>query len=74
MNTDSISNFCEAKNRKCRCIAPPMGTPFQTDGIYSWEYGMGCIIVFHGCGTTWCGNEKEFDARFQRLDRNAEQP
>lgn len=66
---ESTSDYREIKEKKiCRCFAPPMGTPFEKDGIYRWDYGIDCIIVFHGCGTSWCGSEIEFAARFQRLN------
>ena len=65
------SNNKLREKRACKCFEPPMGTPFETGGIYRWDYGRGCIIVFHGCGVTWCRSETEFDAHFQRLDGNA---
>ena len=57
--------------RICRCVAPPMGSLFDKDGIYRWDYGLNCIIVFQGHGSPWCGSEDEFAKRFRRLRRKA---
>lgn len=73
MKMESTGNVREAKRwKECRCIASPMGVPFERDGIYRWDYGRGCIIVFHRCGITWVASETEFAKHFQRLDGEAE--
>ena len=73
MKMESTGNLGQAERRKgCRCIEPPMGVPFERDGIYRWDYGLRCIIVFHRCGITWVASGTEFARHFQRLDGEAE--
>lgn len=70
MKMESTSNLCKEKVKKiCRCITPPMGTPFKEGSIYRWDYGINnSVIVFHKCGLSWCRSETEFATRFQRLN------
>ena len=60
---DSVDKEIE-KNR-CRCINPPVNTPFRKGMLYGWKYITGGYAACHESGAEWSAGKDAFLMHFQ---------